>query len=86
MHGHAAVISGREGKIHVFPPEFREKHWAAFRAAMRSGTSRLHDAATELPVLCKDGSTKTFPARFLFLRDGRDRAVGALGLFAPRED
>lgn len=52
---------------------------------MNAGSSRLHDAATELPVRCKDGSTKTFPERSLFLRDGKDRAVGAMALYAAAE-
>jgi hypothetical protein len=67
MQDHATVISDREGKLQVWSP----------------GTSRLHDAATELPVMCKDGGMKTFPARFIFLRDGRDVAVGAMALYAP---
>jgi PAS domain S-box-containing protein len=66
----------------IVPPDFRERHWKAFHAAIEAGHSKLHDAATELPVLCKDGSTKTFPARFIFLRDGTDHAVGALALYA----
>jgi hypothetical protein len=49
---------------------------------MKAGTSRLHDVKTELPVNCRDGSTRTFPARFIFLRDGNDVAVGALALYA----
>ena len=69
----------------IVPESAREKHWAAFHAAMRAGHSRLHDAASVLPVKCKDGSTKRFPARFLFLRDGRDQAVGAAALFAPAD-
>jgi len=33
----------------------------------------------------KDGSTKTFPARFFFLRDGKDRAVGAMAVYSAAE-
>jgi PAS domain S-box-containing protein len=67
----------------IVPESARERHWKAFHAALKAGSSRLHDAATELPVRCKDGSTRMFPARFLFLRDAHDRAVGAMALYAP---
>jgi PAS domain S-box-containing protein len=79
----AAEAVGRS--LDLLPEPARARHWKAFHAAMAAGSSRLHDAATELPVRCKDGSAKTFPARFLFLRDGKDRAVGAMALYAPPE-
>ena len=69
----------------IVPPKFRERHWAAFHNAMKTGHSKLQDVATELPVVLKDGSTKTFPARFFFLRDGKDRAVGAMAVYSAAE-
>jgi PAS domain S-box-containing protein len=69
----------------IVPESSRARHWDRFHAAMRTGTSRLDGSATELPVLRKDGTVVAFPARFIFLRDGRDEAVGAMALFAPRE-
>jgi PAS domain S-box-containing protein len=69
----------------IVPESARERHWKAFHAAIAAGSSRLHDAASSLPVRCKDGSTKAFTARFLFLRDAKDRAVGAMALYAPAE-
>jgi PAS domain S-box-containing protein len=69
----------------IIPERFRERHWAAFHAAIRAGESKLHNAATELPVLRKDGSIETYPARFLFLKDGRERAVGAMALYSAAE-
>ena len=80
----AAETLGRSLDV-IIPPRLREKHWAAFHAAMKAEHSRLHDATSKLPVLCKDGSTKTCPARFLFLRDANDRAVGAMALYAAPE-
>jgi PAS domain S-box-containing protein len=69
----------------IVPPKFRERHWKAFYAAMESGHSKLQDVATELPVVCRDGTTQTFPARFFFLRDGKDRAVGAMAVYSEAE-
>ena len=66
----------------IVPEEFRERHWAGFRKAMETGTSRLQGAAHPgLPVLCKDGQVRSFPGRLMLLQDPRGRAVGAISLY-----
>lgn len=85
LFGHRASEAVGQSLDLIVPPKFRERHWAAFHAAMKSGQPKIHDVGTQLPVLCADGSTKTFPARFLFLRDGKDRAVGAMAIYSEPE-
>ena len=66
----------------IVPPEYRQRHWAGFRKAMSTGECASDRAATNLPVLCKDGTVRVFPARFMFLQDARNRAVGAMGIYS----
>ncbi len=66
----------------IVPPRYRDAHWAAFHRAMRTAECRLDRAATNLPVLHADGTERVLPARFVFLTDARDTAVGAMGIFA----
>ena len=60
----------------IVPPEFREAHWKGFHAAMDSGKSQLDRQATQMPVLCKDGQVRPFPARITVLCDADGRAAG----------
>lgn len=69
----------------VVPEEYRERHWAGFRNAIESGVCRLDRATTNVPVRCKDGEIRPFPARFVFLQDARDEVVGVIGLYGPRQ-
>jgi hypothetical protein len=64
------------------PPDYRDRHWAGFRKAMATAECKSDGAATNLPVTCKDGTVRAFPARFVFLRDARGRPAGAMGVYA----
>jgi PAS domain S-box-containing protein len=66
----------------IVPEAFRDRHWKGFHRAMSTGECKLNDASTNLPVRCKDGEVRPFPARFVFLRDARNRPVGAMGIYA----
>jgi PAS domain S-box-containing protein len=69
----------------IVPESYRERHWAGFRAAVARGAPKLDQPAANLPVLCQDGSVVRFPGRLLFLRDARNRVVGAMGIFAAND-
>lgn len=69
----------------IVPEAYRERHWEGFHAAMLSGNSKLDQPAANLPVVCRNGSVVRFPGRLLFLKDARNRAIGAMGIFAPNE-
>lgn len=67
----------------IVPEQYRERHWAGFRAAMISGKPKLDRPAGNLPVLRSDGTVGRLPGRLYFLTDALDRPVGAMGIFAP---
>lgn len=74
-HRPAAVV-GQTLDV-IVPPDYRERHWRGFRAAMETGTARAEGAGASIPVLCADGEVRRFPARFTLVRDASGRAVGA---------
>ena len=69
----------------IIPEQHRRRHWLGFHETMGGLTGRVGGASTDLPVARKDGTTVTLAARFLALHDTRDRALGAVGIFAPHE-
>jgi PAS domain S-box-containing protein len=70
----------------IVPENLRPRHWAGFRHAIDSGSSKIDGALTKLPVLCKSGEVIVFPARLTFLRDERDRPLGVMTIYGPRQD
>ena len=66
----------------IVPEAYRPAHWAGFHRAMETEVCRLDRAATNLPVLHRDGGERVLPARFVFLTDARDAAVGAMAIYA----
>ncbi|HUO04375.1 MAG TPA: PAS domain S-box protein [Candidatus Binataceae bacterium] len=69
----------------IIPESHRERHWMGFRAAIRSGNSKLDSAAANLPVLRKDGSVAHYAARLIFLRDAKQEVVGAAAIYSPNQ-
>jgi PAS domain S-box-containing protein len=71
----------------MIPEEYRERHWAGFFAAMKTGLKGVEGEASQSPVLCKDGQIKTYPARLFLLRDARSdhEIVGAFAIFSPKD-
>jgi PAS domain S-box-containing protein len=84
LFGHDAEEALGRSLDLIVPPDFREKHWAGFRRAMSTGVCNADRSATNLPVLCKDGVVRAFPARFVFLLDARDQPAGALAIYGER--
>jgi hypothetical protein len=76
LFGYAAAEATGQSLDLTVPRAYRERHWQAFRTAMRTGECRLDRAATNLPVMCKDGTVRLFPARFVFLWDARNYCFG----------
>jgi PAS domain S-box-containing protein len=85
LFGYAAIEAEGQTLDLIVPRELRTRHWQGFRQAMRGGESKMDGAAINLPVLCKDGTVRTFPARFVFLRDARNHPVGAVGIYCTPE-
>lgn len=68
------------------PPEYRERHWAGFRAAMASGHAALEGAAANIPVVCADRVVRRWPGRFMLIRDACGTAVGAAAVLVTPAD
>ena len=68
----------------IVPEEYRERHWAGFRKAIESGICRLDRATTNVPIQCKGGAIKPFPARFVFLQNAKGGVAGVMGVYAAR--
>lgn len=87
LFGNTATEAVGQSLDLIVPEEFSEQHWAGFHGATRSGKSRLDGAAhPRLPVRCKDGTVRTLPGRFIFLRDPNDRAVGAMAIYMRSDE
>jgi PAS domain S-box-containing protein len=76
LTGHpAASAVGRPLDL-IVPPEYRERHWTGFLAAMATGRARFEGGAASIPVLCADGAVRRWPGRFTLIRDARGRPAG----------
>jgi PAS domain S-box-containing protein len=83
LTGHPAATAVGHSLDLIVPPEYRERHWAGFRAAMAAGTARFEGAAANIPVLCADGAVRRWPGRFTLIRDARGRPAGAAAVLVP---
>src|SRR5215813_5415936 len=80
LFGHVAGDTVGRSLDVIIPPRFRDKHWAAFRHAIRTGQAKNSGARTNIPVLCADGEVRPFPGTFVFLTDGHGVGVGAIAI------
>jgi len=69
----------------IVPHEYRERHWAAFNAAMSAGETTLDQPAANLPVLRSDGTVVRYPGRLIYLREAGGRGLGVIGIFTAQE-
>ena len=86
LTGHPAAAAVGSSLDLIVPPDYRQRHWAGFRAAMASGGARFEGASASIPVLCADGAVRRWPGRFTLIRDARGRPAGAAAvLVTPAE-
>jgi PAS domain S-box-containing protein len=86
LFGYAAADAiGRTLDI-IVPPEYRERHWAGFRAAMAAGDGKIDRASANIPALHRDGTILRVAVRLLVIHDARDRAAGALAVFCADDE
>ena len=69
----------------IVPDGYRERHWAGFRAAASSGTTKPDEPLANIPNAWSDGTVVRFPGRLLVLRDARNKIIGAMGIFTASE-
>jgi PAS domain S-box-containing protein len=86
LFGYPAVAAVGQTLDVIVPPKYRERHWAGFHAAIKSGKAQSENTPSKVPVLCRDGSVAAFPVRFILLRDPLGQAVGAVAIFARSGD
>jgi PAS domain S-box-containing protein len=86
LTGHPAATAVGGSLDLIVPPDYRERHWAGFRAAMASGTAKFEGGSANIPVLCADGIVRRWPGRFTLIRDARGRAVGAAAALITAAD
>jgi PAS domain S-box-containing protein len=85
LFGYSSAEAEGQSLDLIVPEEYRQRHWEGFRNAMSAGASKLDRAATNLPVQCRDGAVRVFPARFVFLVDARSHVVGAMGIYSAAD-
>jgi PAS domain S-box-containing protein len=86
LFGHrAADAIGRQVDF-IIPPEYRERHWAGFRAAMAAGDGVIDHSSFNIPALHGNGTVIRVAVRLLVVHDSRNRVAGAMGVFSPDED
>ena len=83
LTGHSASTAVGHSLDLIVPPEYRERHWAGFRAAMTSGTARFEGGAANIPLLCADGAVRRWPGRFTLIRDARGHPAGVAAVLVP---
>src|SRR5215813_3498095 len=83
--GHDAKAAIGQTLALIVPPDYRERHWRGFRAAVANGRPQYEDAAANIPVLCRDGTVVRFAGRLIFLRNAYGQPVGAMAIFRPRD-
>ena len=82
LFGHPAADAIGQTLDLIVPPRLPRRPLGGVPPGHAHAECRLDRAATNLPVLHADGTERVLPARFVFLTDARDTAVGAMGIFA----
>jgi PAS domain S-box-containing protein len=85
LFGHDAKAAIGQTLDLIIPPDYRERHWQGFRAAIANHGTKYGEAGVNIPILCRDGTVTRFPGRLVFLRNAGGQAVGAMGIFLASE-
>jgi PAS domain S-box-containing protein len=83
LFGHRSTEAIGQKLDLVIPPEFRERHWAGFRAAMATADGNIDHGSFNIPALHRDGRVLRVTVRLLVIHDGRNQAAGAMAVFVP---
>jgi PAS domain S-box-containing protein len=86
LFGHRAAEAIGQTLDLIVPPEYRERHWAGYRAAMAAGDGNIDRASANLPALHRDGTVIRVAVRLLVIHDSRNRVAGAMAVFTPDDD
>jgi PAS domain S-box-containing protein len=86
LFGHAAADAIGQKLDLIVPLEFRERHWAGYRAAMAAGDGNIDHGAFNIPALHRDGTVMRVEVRLMVLHDARNRAAGAMAVFVADDE
>ncbi|MCW4463066.1 PAS domain-containing protein [Sphingomonas sp. BT-65] len=81
---HAEEAIGRRMDL-VIPPDYRDRHWAGFNAAMAAADGVIDHLSYDIPALHRDGTVLRIEVRLLVVHDSRNRVVGAVAVFTPAD-
>jgi PAS domain S-box-containing protein len=85
LFGHRAADAVGQTLDLIVPPEYRERHWAGFRAAMAAADGNVDHSSFNIPALRRDGTVIRVEVRLLVIHDSRNHVAGALAVFAPAD-
>jgi PAS domain S-box-containing protein len=86
LFGHAAAEAIGQTLDLIVPPEYRERHWTGFRAAMAAVDGTIDHGSVNVPALRRDGTILRVAVRLHVVHDARNRPVGAMAVFAADDD
>lgn len=86
LFGYARAEALGETLDLIIPERYRDRHWAAFPVALERGTTTFEPMASQIPLRCKDGNVRYFPARLTIILDADNQAVGAVGVFSAEDE
>jgi PAS domain S-box-containing protein len=86
LFGHPAADAIGQTLDLIVPPEYRERHWAGYRAAMAANDGNIDHGAFNIPALHRDGSVVRVAVRLHVVHNARDRAAGAMAVFVMDDD
>jgi PAS domain S-box-containing protein len=86
LFGHSAAEAIGQTLDFIVPPEYRERHWAGFRAAMAASDGNIDHGSFNIPALHRDGTVMRVEVRLLVVHDSRNRATGAMAVFSADDE
>lgn len=86
LFGHRPAAAIGQTLDLIVPPDYRERHWAGYRAAMAAGDGNIDHASFNIPALHRDGKAIRVAVRLLVIHDSRNRVAGAMAVFTPDDD
>jgi PAS domain S-box-containing protein len=86
LFGHSAADAVGRTLDLIVPPDYRERHWAGYRAIMSATDGKVDRASVNVPALHRDGTVLRVAVRLLLIHDARDRVAGAMAIFAADDD
>ena len=69
----------------IVPPDYRERHWIGYRAAMDAADGMVDHGSYNVPALHRDGRTIRVEVHLNVIHNSRGRVVGAFSAFSQDE-